>query len=59
MALNIENRPVRFPSLGMDAVDYEPYSDTRTMEGDLMIYDEQSVQHWMQSDFWLPLNEME
>jgi len=52
MVLDTEDKTTRFPSLGVDAVSLDRYSDVRTAEGEIIIYDEQAEDGWIQSTRW-------
>ena len=59
MTLETEARFVRFPSLGIDAVSFDRYSDIATDDDELIIYDEQHEDGWVQCDFWISAESME
>ncbi len=59
MTLDIEDRFARFPSIGVDAVSLDRYSDVETDTGELIIYDEQRDEAWIQCTFWIPVETME
>lgn len=58
MTLDTRDRRARFPSIGVDAVSLDRYSDIRT-DDELIIYDEQCEDGWIQCDFWIPVESME
>ncbi|MFC6942731.1 hypothetical protein ACFQE8_22690 [Salinirubellus sp. GCM10025818] len=37
-------------TLGVDAVSLEPFADVKTNDGELIIYDEENEEAWIQSD---------
>lgn len=59
MTLETENRFTRFPSLGVDAVNLDRYSDVTVDDDELLIYDEQREDGWVQCDFWISAEAME
>ena len=59
MTLDTQDRFDRFASVGIDAVSLDRYSDVETDGGDLMVYDEQHEDGWIQADFWIPAESME
>lgn len=59
MALDTPDRFRRSPSIGIDAVSLDRYSNVETRDGELMIYDEQREDGWIQCDCWTPVESME
>lgn len=53
MPLESQTTPEPLPSIGVDAVDMTRYSDVRADDGELLIYDEETSDGWIQSDLWL------
>ena len=43
------------PSVGVDAVGLQRYEDVTTYEGDLLVYDVESEDAWIQSDCYYSL----
>lgn len=58
MTLDTSDRFDRSPSIGIDAVSLERYSDIE-LGDELMIYDEQCEDGWIQCDFWIQAESME
>lgn len=59
MTLDMKQRFVRYPSLGVDAVDLNRYSAIDTDDGEMIIYDEECENGWIQCNFWIARNSME
>ena len=49
-----DSRP---PSVGVDAVELDRYSGIETGNGELIVYDEENEDAWLQSDGWVPVQE--
>lgn len=58
MALDTSDRFDRSPSIGIDAVSLDRYSEV-DIGDELMIYDEQREEGWIQCDFWIQTESME
>lgn len=43
----------RYRSIGIDANDLQRYSDTETLDEELLIFDEYEQDAWVQCDFWV------
>lgn len=52
MSLHTRDRYDRYPSIGVDAALLAPYSAVQTDEKELMIYDEDHADAWIQSTLW-------
>ena len=57
MTPDTTDRFVRSPSIGIDAVSLDRYSDI-DLGDELMIYDEQREDGWIQCEFWIPADSM-
>ena len=58
MTIDTDDRFARSPSIGVDTVSLDRYSDVDTDDGELLIYDEQRADRWIQCDFWIPAESM-
>ena len=48
----------RHPSIGIDAPSLEPYSELRTTDGEIIIYEEDSSEAWIQCSLWIQTESM-
>jgi len=55
MTQDIETRFDRFPSVGIDAVSLDRFTSIRTEDGELIIYDREDEDAWIQSPVVLSL----
>ena len=58
MTLDTRDTLDRMPSVGVEAVDLEPVRDLRINNEELMMFDEQRREAWIQSDVWIGSNDM-
>lgn len=59
MTLKSTDRFARFPSIGIDAIDFDQYSHVDTADDELIVYDEENGDGWIQCDFWISVESME
>ena len=59
MTLKTRSGYPHFPTVGIDAVSLERYSEINTANGELIIYDEENPDGWVQCDFWIAAESME
>lgn len=59
MHSDTQHRFTRAPSIGIDAVSLDRYSDVITDGDELIIFDRQDQDRWIQCDFWIAAESME
>lgn len=58
MALDTRNGSKRLPSVGIDAVSLARYSDVETDNDEMIVYDEEAEDAWIQSNQWCAATEI-
>ncbi|XVH32712.1 hypothetical protein ACNS7O_05865 [Haloferacaceae archaeon DSL9] len=53
MTPNAQDEHERIHSIGVDAIDLARFTDLRTEDGALFVYDEDEPGAWIQSDAWI------
>ena len=58
MAIDNEDRVAQVPSVGVDVVELDRYADIETEDGELIVYDEDVPEGWIQTDVWTAVEAM-